>query len=213
MIKSRNEKNVLKIIFFAFTFILVTIISTITISYAWFTDTENEGADVSVKFGSVSVSGSTSTDFSAVLFLSSTELLPNYNNNAPVPVTRNLTITNNGTVSCFIRFKAVVKIYDGSSVLVQNASSYVNFVGITPVSGDGSWQTYNSDGYYYYCTNSTTLKPVASNGSATGQMSFTVYSSFGNQFEGKTLKVIFDIDAVQSVNNGTNNTLSTVVWG
>lgn len=209
--KPGKEKNISRIIFYVFVAIFVAVVSTITVTYAWFTDVVENGTGVTVSFGNVSVAGSTATDFSLELFLSPTELLPNYDQyNQPIPVTRTFTITNNGNVNIFTRFKATIKIYDGSTVLLNDASSYVALSGISPTTGDGSWQTYNSDGYYYYCTNSTTLKSVAPLATPSATLSFTINNSFGNEYAGKTIKVIFDIDAVQAANNSA--TLSSANW-
>jgi|GEM_PF-6975639 len=195
-----KKKNISMFAWFGVALALVAVFVTIAISGAWFTDTEEGGSSKTMTFGTVSISATpqnTTTPYSSDLLFTPTELLPN--NNATV--NRTLTISNTGTVACYTRFSISITI-DGN-----DASSLVTLTAVK--TGSVDWQL--KDGHYVYCANSTTANSVAASANVVATLSFVVNSNFGNTYANKTLRVTFDVDAVQTANNSA--TLTQTQWG
>ena len=198
-----KKRNSLTYVLVVFAFILIAVFSTIAISGAWFTDSVQKNNTNMMTLGSVSIAFDNENQVGNVynLTLTSTELLPNLDNNDdPIPFTRNLVVKNTGTATCYVRFSVSMTINDVATDIIQLQSVTTNSV---------AWK-YDS-GYYIYVVNNTTAQQLAANTSVDIEMSFVIDESFGNQYAGLPVQITFDVDAIQSANNSP--TLSQTTWG
>ena len=177
------EKSKKKIIVLVAILVAVILIGiSIPLSFAWFTDSAESGSDVTINFGTVSVSADISKPQGKQVVLTPNELL--YGNGG---ATRELTIKNTGTVSCYARFSVVVKI-DGAQTNKITVSASTSNV------------AKQSDGKYLLVTSSNPTQ-LAPNSNSTISLKFDVTSDFGNQYKGKSVTVDVAVEATQVANN------------
>lgn len=196
-----KKKNISMFAWFAFALAIIAVFATIAISGAWFTDTAEGGGVSTMTFGTVSISATPqnkTTPYSSNLLFTPTELLPESSNKT---ITRTLQIANTGTVPIYTRFKPTISFTDGTAI-----NDMITITGVSTNSVD--WQLKN--GYYIYCANSTTANSVAASANVVATLSFVLNSNFGNTYANKTLRVTFDVDAVQAANNSA--TLTQTQW-
>ena len=119
-----------------------------------------------------------------------------------------MTIQNTGNSSIYTRFTCAISFTDGTPL-----NNMVRLTGVSTASSN--WNSTYASGYYIYCTTDAT--PTAKQiGVGSGQnsvvatLTFTLSSSFGNAYANKTLRVVFNVDAVQTASNGP--ALSATTW-
>ena len=202
--KIGRQRNWALVLWISVAIVLMAIVTTVAVTGAWFTDSAESNNSSTLAFGTVSVSA-TPENYSAEYFFTPTELTPNATNKT---ITKTLTIQNTGDVAIYTRFTCTISFTDGTPL-----NNMLTLTGVSTASS--TWNSTYASGYYIYCTTDAT--PTAKQvGVGSGQnsivatLTFTLSSNFGNPYANKTLRVVFNVDAVQAANNGP--ALSATTW-
>ena len=192
------KKQSVKSIFILSTILVIMILIT-SFSGAWFTSSKTVNNITELRFGSVRLTSTPSLSFTQQ------ELIPG---NSP---TKNLTITNTGTVDIYVRFKVEITIDGEPAVVTKGDSTTVNLISYN-TGLNSPWVIQNGEWYFY---TDDVISPGVSN-AVSLTLNFVINEAFGSDINANTVQIDIILQSVQSANNGgvVNNEIdySSIEW-
>lgn len=163
------SKSQIPLIIFSVICLLCTFLSA---SGAWFTSSKEETAELT--FGTIEVTVSPALSFTP------NELLPGNNN-----IVRNISFTNTGNQSCYLRFYCEVTV-NGDPFEISTASGIQEMISYTV---NKAWTKQSDDKYFY--------GEVSPNQTVQATVTFTVNHAFDPQYGGQNVTIRLKADSSQ----------------